>query len=331
MRAESKHENAHLSSYLSANFPFIIGPTAGGKTSLAVELALLAGKGEIVTSDSIQIYKGLDIGSAKPTLEERRGVTHHLIDIVEPIERFTVHDWLAAAERTIVEVRARGNLPIVVGGTHLYAKAFLEGMFEGPEGDEAYRAQLRGRGLTALREELERVDPDAARKINANDERRTIRALEVYHLTGKPITAHQQQWDREDHRRQDVLLVGLDWPSELINPRINARVKQMMDQGLVEETRRLLEAGRFGIQAREALGYKQLIAHFEHVGGMAARPGFETLENAIEQIKIETRRFAKNQRTWLKRLRSFPNAIWIDAAIEPPETWARKIMERLGG
>jgi len=312
-------------------FSFIIGPTAGGKTSLAVELALLAGKGEIITSDSIQIYKGLDIGSAKPTPEERRGVVHHLIDIVEPTERFTVHDWLAAAERTIAAVRARGNLPIVVGGTHLYAKAFLEGLFEGPEGDEAYRTQLRARGLPALREELERVDPEAARKINANDERRTIRALEVYHLTGKPITAHQKQWDREDHRRKDVLLVGLDWPSELINPRINARVKQMIEQGLVEETRRLWEAGRFGIQAREALGYKQLIAHFEHVGGIAATPGFETIENAIEQIKIETRRFAKNQRTWLKRLRSFPNAIWIDAATEPPETWARKLRDRLGG
>jgi len=304
-------------------FPVIVGPTAGGKTALAVRLAqLLAplGGGEVVTADSIQIYRGLDIGSAKPTLAERCGIPHHLIDIVEPTDEFTIHDWLRAAESSISDIQSRGRVPILVGGTHLYIKGFLDGMFDGPGADESLRVQLRARGLAALREELCRVDPAAAARIHANDERRTVRALEVFHLTGKTISDHQQQWDREDHRRTDCMLIGLDWSIDAINRRINARVRQMIEQGLVQECRALRDAGRFGVQSREALGYKQILEHFD---------GKCTLDEAVEQIKIQTRRFAKNQRTWLKRLRLTSGSVWINADESDPETWPERVQSAL--
>jgi tRNA dimethylallyltransferase len=206
-------------------------------------------------------------------------------------------------------------------------------MFEGPGQDEALRERLRSRGLPDLRAELERVDPAAAARIHSNDERRTVRALEVYHLTGTPISAHQRQWretradeggdgesDGPERPLHPTLVIGLDWPIDAINRRINARVKQMIDRGLVDEARALWHARRLGPQSREALGYKQLIEHFE---------GRRTLDDAIEKIKIETRRFAKNQRTWLKRLRLTPGSLWIDAGATAPESWAGLVLERL--
>lgn len=309
-----------------AKFPVIVGPTAGGKSALAVAVAhALAARGtpaEIVTADSIQIYRGLDIGSAKPTAAEMEGVPHHLIDLVEPDgPAFTVADWLKSAEACIAEIRARGAVPIVVGGTHLYVKNFLEGMFEGPGTDEALRERLRAMGLGALREELARVDPTAAARIHPNDERRTVRALEVYHLTGRPISEHQAQWDGRGAVREDCVLIGLEWPSELLNPRINARVRQMMERGLLAEVRGLHAAGRLGPQAREALGYKQLLVHLE---------GRATLEEAVEKVKVETRRFGKNQRTWLKRLRQIPGSVWIDAAALPTGEWAGAVLRAMG-
>lgn len=287
-------------------FPLICGPTAGGKTALAVALAHdFAEEGhpaEVISADAFQVYKGLDIGSAKPTPDERRGVPHHLIDAIEPTEPFTVHDWLTEAERLIADIHSRNRVPIVVGGTHLYVKALLEGLFEGPEPNEALRAELRSTPLATLRAELERVDPRAAARIHPNDDRRTVRALEVYRQTGTPITELQQQWGRVKSARPDAVLVGLDWPAEQINPRINARVRQMIERGFLDEVRALEATGKLGPQAREGLGYKQLLAHLR---------GELSLDDAIEQIKIETRRFAKNQRTWLRRLRATPNAIWL--------------------
>jgi tRNA dimethylallyltransferase len=206
---------------------------------------------------------------------------------------------------------------VVVGGTHLYIKAFLEGLFEGPEPDPALRDSLRARGLPALRAELERVDPPAAARIHPADERRTVRALEVFRQTGRPITEHQRQWDRAG-ARADCVLVGLDWAPEALNPRINARVKSMMERGLLEEVRVLWQGRRLGTQSCEALGYKQLIGHLE---------GRTTLDEAVEQIKIETRRLAKNQRTWLRRLRSIKGSRWIDAAAVPRERWAGLIID----
>lgn len=305
-------------------FPLILGPTAGGKSALAVDLALRLREtrgvaAEIVTADSMQVFRGMDIGTAKPTIEERRGVPHHLIDLVEPTEPFSVDEWLSRANPLIDELRARGVVPIVVGGTNLYIKALLEGLFEGPPADEKLRAQLAALPREELRTRLLAADPAAAARIHPNDSRRSIRALEVFAATGKPISEHQQQWDTGGPR-EDALLVFLDWPAGLINPRINARVKQMFEQGLVEECRALWRADRLGPQAREALGYKQLIEHFE---------GRAPLDEAFEAIKIETRRFAKNQRTWLRRMLTAPNKVVINAASAPSDQWAQIVANSL--
>lgn len=307
-----------------ARFPVIVGPTAGGKSALAVELALRLGGGrpgaaEVVTADAFQVYRGMDIGTAKPTEAERAGVAHHLIDVVEPAEAFTVSQWLSLAESALAAIGAAGRNPIVVGGTHLYVKSLIDGLFEGPEPDAALRDELRGKGLPALRAELTRVDPEAARRIHSNDERRTIRALEVYRQTGRPISQWQSQWDRTP--RTDCVLVGLDWPTEALNKRINARVKSMVERGLLAEVEALEASGRLGRQAREALGYKQILRHLR---------GDWTLEEAIEQIKIDTRRFAKSQRTWLRRLRSIPGSVWIDVSDCPPERWVDVVLKAAG-
>ena len=273
----------------------IAGPTAGGKSALAVEVALVLRErgvpAEIVTADAFQVYRGMDIGTAKPAEAERRGVPHRLIDLMEPGDRFTVADWLKRADSAICEVNAAGGVPIVVGGTHLYIKALLEGLFEGPEVPAAVTEAVRAMDPRERRAELERHDPEAAGRIHPNDERRTVRALSVLRHTGVPISEHQRQWDRGAGPRHNARLALLDWQTPEINSRINRRVKQMMAGGLLEETAAL--AGRVGPQAREALGYKQLLAHLA---------GRCTLEDAVERIKIETRRLAKNQRTWIRRL-----------------------------
>jgi len=307
-----------LNAPLPALTPVICGPTAGGKSDLAVALALRARgewgiDAEIITADAFQVYRGMDIGTAKPSVEERRGVVHHLIDVVELGSAvFTVDDWLRLAREKIAEIRGRGGLPIVVGGTHLYIKALLDGLFDGPEPDEALRAELTAMDPASRRAELERVDPAAAARIHPNDIRRTVRALEVFRLTGKPISAHQKQWDPPTQRvsgseGQEFQLIILDWESEALNRRINARVKQMMERGLLDEVRSLRNSGALipGSQPAEALGYKQLLAHLHH-------PAAISLDDTVEKIKIETRRFGKNQRTWLRRLRATPGAITID-------------------
>jgi tRNA dimethylallyltransferase len=265
----------------------------------------------------------MDIGTAKPSLADRESVTHHLVDIVEPSEPFTASDWLAGATAVISDCRSRGVLPIVVGGTHLYIKLLLDGMFDGPGADEALRRTLRARGLPALREELSRVDPQAAERIHPHDQRRTIRALEVYRLTGKPISSQQRQWDA-GREPGDYQLVILAWPTGAINRRINARVKQMFAQGLVEEVRELDSRGVLGAQAREALGYKQVLRHLRGSG---------TAEEAAEQVKVQTRRFAKNQRTWLRRLSTAPDTLTLtlpEHAGEPPiKAWTQSILRAL--
>lgn len=299
--------------------PVIAGPTAGGKTSLAIRCAKLAQakghtpRGAVISADAFQVYRGLDIASAKPSMDEREGVEHHLIDIVEPTEPFTVAQWLELATQKIDEIEANGGWPIVVGGTHLYIKALIDGLFEGPPADEVLREQLRAMPAAERRAELERVDPRAAQRIHPADERRTIRALEVYRLTGTPISDHQGQWDAGTNPLAGrLLLVTLHWDTDAINRRINARVRAMVDAGLVEETRRLLEAGTLGPQAGQALGTKQIAVYLDQASQLVF-----SLEDAIERTKIETRRFAKNQRTWLRRLAAGPGDSPRRLAIHP--------------
>lgn len=299
-------------------FPLIVGCTASGKSALALALARRAGGAglppvEIVSADSMQVYRGMDIGTAKPTRAERAETPHHLIDIREPIEAFSVDQWLGLAEEAIADIRARGRLPVVVGGSLLYAKALLEGLFEGPAADETTREALRAMDPGERRAELERVDPGAARRIHHNDERRTVRALEVFRATGTPISALQSQWD-SGRPRADALLVTIEWETEALNRRINSRVRAMVEEGLVPEVWSLWSSSRLGRQAREGLGYKQLAEAFERLrGGSPPAPGdavatppsdHPAIEEAIERVKIETRRFGKNQRTWLRRLTS---------------------------
>jgi tRNA dimethylallyltransferase len=305
-------------------YPVITGPTAGGKTALGVAIALELRErntaAEVITADAFQIYRGMDIGTAKPTVKEQHGIPHHLIDLVEPTERFTVHDWLKHAEPLIADLRARDITPVVVGGTNLYVKAFLDGLFEAPETTPEVAAAVRAMTQPQRRAELARADPKATERIHAADERRTIRALEVFRQTGTPITTLQAQWDAAQPARPEAVLIGLHWPTEAINNRINARVKDMIDAGLADEAHTLWAAGRLGPQAREAIGYKQLIPMFE---------GKTHIDNAAERIKIETRRLAKNQRTWLNRLRARPGSLWLDAADATPGSLARAVVEHL--
>ena len=279
----------------------ILGPTAGGKTTLAIELAKqLEGGGECIIADSMQVYRGMDIGTAKPTQEEQRQAVHHLIDIADPKDDgFTVETWLGRANEAIDDIRTRGKWPIVVGGTNLYVQSLLFGMFDGPECNQEKRDALHALSNVELCERLKILDPDAAQRIHINDKRRLVRAVEVCEVTGMPLSSLQAQWGKP-MPREDAVMIGLTWPVKTINRRINSRVRTMFEEGLLEEVSGL--RGAIGKQASEALGYKQLLAHFE---------GECTLLEAMERIKILTRRYAKQQRTWLRRFQILPTAHFI--------------------
>ena len=285
----------------------VMGPTASGKSALALAMARAAGPAvELVSADSMQVYRGMDIGTAKPTTSERSEVIHHGLDLVDPThDGFTVEDWLAHAHAALAAIHARGGVAIVVGGTNLYAKALIEGLFDGPPADPALREELGTWELDALRSELVRIDPVAAERIHRNDRRRTIRAIEVHRATGTPISVLQAQWrDRPAALPAGWSLVGLSMGVEANNRRINARVRGMRAMGLVDEVRSLLGAGGFGAQAATAVGYRELIAHLHGAGSE---------DDAFEAIKIATRQLAKQQRTWLKRFADTPGSTWIDA------------------
>jgi len=300
----------------------ILGPTAGGKSDFAVELAERLSPAQILSADSMQIYRHMDAGTAKPPADLRRRVTHHLIDIVAPDQRFTVADWLQQADALIDTIQTAGGRPIVVGGTNLYIKAMLEGLFEGPPHDPDLRTALAQLDNDQLHQRLAQIDPDAAQRIHRHDKKKLIRAVEVFELTGKPISHWQQQWTPGSEYRHNPILIGLAWRPSAINLRINARVKAMFypdqvdpqlaaetcphGESLVAETRRLHAAGLLGLQARQALGYKQVSAYLA---------GECSLEDAFEQTKILTRRLAKTQRTWLKRFRG---THWLEAEGRSP-------------
>ncbi len=276
----------------------LIGPTASGKSSLAMALAAQTGA-EILSVDSMQIYRGMDIGTAKPTCDEQVRVRHHLIDIADANETFAVSKFVELADAAIADAPQRHVALIATGGTPMYYKALFEGLFEGPGADASIRESMAVHTNDQLHARLTQVDPAAAGRIHLNDRRRLVRALEVFELTGKPISSMQEQW-QGGMMRHPAKWFGLDWDREVLNRRINARVKQMIADGWVDETRRLI--GQFGDlskTAAEATGYHELI---EHVKGRIS------LGDAIEQIKIATRQLARRQMKWFRR---FPNVTWL--------------------
>jgi tRNA dimethylallyltransferase len=276
----------------------ILGPTASGKTDLALSVARRSG-GEILSVDSMQVYRGMDVGTAKPSAAERAEVRHHLVDVVEPNEAFTVARFVEQADGVIADARSRGVPLIATGGTPLYYKALFEGLFEGPGADEAVRARLGALPNEELARRLREVDPEAGARIHVNDHKRLVRALEVHELTGNPISSYQTHWTSPQPRHEAVW-VGLDWDREALNRRINARVKAMFAAGWLEETRRLLDAyGSLSHTAAEATGYRELIEHLQ---------GKQSLDEAAEQIKVATRQLARRQMKWFRR---FPGVHWM--------------------
>jgi tRNA dimethylallyltransferase len=289
----------------------VLGVTASGKGRLGFELAQALG-GEIVSIDSMKVYRRMDIGTAKPSAEARQQVRYHLIDVVEPSEPFSVGVFLDKAQAALDDIHRRGKTVVAVGGTALYIKALLYGLFEGPGGDEQIRAELRAQaareGVPHLHAALRQIDPEAADRISANDAKRIIRALEVYRLTGKPISSFQKQFDAE-RPRHDWTIIGIRREKTVASHRINARVKKMIELGLVDEVKSLLaEEKPLSQQARCAIGYAEIIDHLE---------GRMSLDDAVEEIKKNTRRLAKGQRTWFK---TFRQVNWLDVEEqEPPE------------
>ena len=260
---------------------------------------------ELLSVDSMQVYRAMNIGTAKPLAEEQARVRHHLIDVVEPDAEFTVAQFVERADAVIADAKAAGRPLIATGGTPLYYKALFEGLFDGPAADPAVRAKLAESSPEALHARLSAVDPAAATRIHVNDGRRLLRALEVFEITGRPISDHQRQWDAP-HRHAAVWF-GLQWDKDVLNRRINARVKQMLAGGWVEETRSLI--GRYGDLSRtagEATGYQELIQHVR---------GRLSLEEATEQIKIGTRQLARRQTKWFRR---WPQVHWLpgDGSVE---------------
>jgi len=288
----------------------ILGVTGSGKGRLAFDLAKDL-DAEIISIDSMKVYRRMDIGTAKPPKEARAQVKYHLIDIAEPSDSFSVRSFLDNALEAIRQIRSRNKPVVAVGGTALYIKALLYGLFEGPAANKQIRAELRARaetgGLEQLYRQLTQVDPEAAARIHQNDARRIIRALEVYELTGKSISSFQQQWNPQqtnDERREtnyDWRIIGVRREKAEENKRINARVKKMIAAGLVDEVKSLLsEEKPLSAQARCAIGYAEIIDYLS---------GKTTLEDAIELIKKNSRRLAKSQRTWFK---TFRNVHWLD-------------------
>ncbi|WJQ08350.1 tRNA (adenosine(37)-N6)-dimethylallyltransferase MiaA [Geobacillus stearothermophilus] len=271
----------------------IVGPTAVGKTRLGIALAKKLG-GEIISGDSMQIYKGMDIGTAKVKPDEMDGIPHHLLDIKEPCEPFSVVEFQRLCRALIADISARGRLPIIVGGTGLYIQAAIyDYQFSDAPSDEAYRQALRQlaaeQGVEALHRQLEAVDPESAARIHPRNVRRVIRALEVYHSTGKPFS----EWQRGQQKQllYEAAIIGLTAERSVLYRRINERVDQMIAEGLVDEARALYDRGFRDCQAVQAIGYKELYDYFD---------GRVSLEEAVEQLKQNSRRYAKRQLTWFR-------------------------------
>jgi tRNA dimethylallyltransferase len=284
----------------------LTGPTACGKSALALELAARVGA-EIVALDSMTVYRGMDVGTAKPTADERARVRHHLIDVLDPWESPTVAWWLDRAAEACRDITARGKRPLFVGGTPFYLKALLHGLFPGPPGDVVLRRTLEAEaerdGVAALHARLAAVDPRTAARLHPNDVRRVVRALEVHALTGRPISDWQQTWDTPAFAESPesvpppaaIPAVVLELPRDVLYGRINRRVDAMLAAGWLDEVRRLRALPRpLSREARQALGYRELLAHLDGTG-----PAWE---QTVELIRTHTRQLAKRQLTWFRHL-----------------------------
>jgi len=281
----------------------VVGPTASGKTAFAIRLAQKY-NGEVVSCDSMQIYQGLDIGTAKPTKEEMQGIPHHMLDIVSPKENYSVADFVAAATVVIDDILARGKMPILCGGTGLYIDSIINGItFSEEARDDAYRKELshlaEQAGNEAVHALLKEVDPKAAEEIHPNNVKRVIRALEIVKTSGK--TKAEFDCDARKEARYDATVYGMQIEREELYRRIDLRVDIMMEEGLLDEVQALLTDGVSMEQtAMQAIGYKELVQYLQ---------GKSTLEDAVECIKRESRRYAKRQMTWFRRN---PEILWIN-------------------
>ena len=288
----------------------IVGPTGIGKTRLSIELAKKI-DGEIVSADSMQIYRKMNIGTAKPTDEEKQGIPHHMMDILDMGENFSVAQYQAMAFSCIEEILNKGKTPIVVGGTGLYINSIVdEIIYSEIEENPEYRQKLEEialeKGNQVLHDELKAKDPKAAERIEVNDLKRIIRALEVYEMTGKTITEQQENSKPKD-TKYDYIIIGLRTDRETIYDRINRRVDIMFEQGLLEEAKEILESTDDNNTSHQAIGYKELAKYFE---------GVESLEEAKENIKKESRHYAKRQFTWFNRNERI---VWLDSEVSVDE------------
>ena len=282
----------------------VVGPTASGKTKLGVALAHLL-DGEVVSADSMQIYRRMNIGTAKPTAEEREGIPHHMIDVAEPEENWSAARYVTAATECVEDIFRRGKRPVIVGGTGLYVDSLVSGRSFAVQCTgwrQRLQARVAAEGIEPLREELRQVDPAAYDRIAAADEKRIIRALEVWHETGKTITQHNLETQQRPPRYRAVT-IGLNFAEKAaLWERINRRVDEMMAQGLAEEVRQLLASGvPRTCTAMQAIGYKELAAAVAGRGDLAA---------AAEEVKLRTRQYSKRQLTWFRRSRETQWYFW---------------------
>ena len=297
----------------------IVGPTASGKTGLSIELAKRIG-GEIISADSMQIYKDMNIGTAKVTEEEKEGINHYLIDIISPEERYTVSNFKKDAEKAIEEILAKGKTPIVVGGTGLYVNSLIYGIeYQEMEYDEEYRDMLMKKaetemGLKEIYEEALRIDPEAMKKIFPSDKKRIVRVLEIYKATGKTKT-EQEILSRKNGVKYDYRVFGIERDREELYERINKRVDIMIEQGLVDEVKYIYNKYKKFPTAMQGLGYKEVIWYLENK---------ITYDEMIELIKKETRRYAKRQLTWFRKTE---NIVWLDASLGLEENLQKVIKE----
>ena len=281
---------------------FLLGPTASGKTRVALALAEPL-QAEILSMDSMLVYRGMDLGTAKPTAEEQAAAPHHLIDLIDPHEEFSVARWLDAAHAVEAELAARGKNALYVGGTNLYLKARTAGLLESPPIPEELREAVRKEGaaeggLKTLYRQLQEVDPDSAERIHPNDAQRIHRAIEMYRATGRPLTAMQQEWSPDQALGEAA--VALAWPRTQLRERVARRFDQMLEQGFLDEIRTIQAAQGFGPTAAKALGYRQILAYLA---------GTCTLEEARDRAVTGTRTYIRRQMTWL---RSFPDLRWVE-------------------